>query len=68
MAELDGWLFSHGDYRVWVYLDDAAEATKVAIKHLPGAPTGEAKRVAGSVFRDIMGVEVGGFATGKVFR
>jgi hypothetical protein len=67
MEEFDGWLFSSDFYRVWIYLDDVAEATKIATKHLPGPPTGEAARISGGVFRDFFKVKPGGFVTGKVF-
>lgn len=66
MTGSNGWLFSHGDSRVWVYIDDIREATKVAVKHLPGPPTGETA-VPETVFKDFFKIPLGGFVTGTVF-
>ncbi len=68
MATIGGWLFSRGDYRVWVYVEDEAEALKEAVKHLNGSPTGEATAVSEEVFRDFFKVNPGGLVYGKVFK
>lgn len=64
-----GWLFKHGDERLYVYIDDVEAATRLAIKHFHDhAPEGEAQRISGAVFRDFFDINVGDCVKGRVYR
>lgn len=64
-----GWLFKHGDERLYVYIDDVDAATKLAIRQFQDhAPEGEVQRISGPVFRDFFDINVGEFVKGRVYR